>query len=89
MTVKGQELLPGVVARAMQDDEYRQGLLLDPRPALRDAGLEVSDEVEVVFHQNSPDRVHFVLPSRPVPDAKLAPGELDAQALSEYQAACV
>jgi hypothetical protein len=86
-TVKGNELLHGVLARAMQDDEYRRALLQDPRPALRDAGLELSGEVEIVFHQNAPDRVHFVLPSRPGSDQMLEPGEIGAAALSEYQAA--
>jgi len=86
-TTKGQELLKGMLSRAMEDDEYRQGLLHDPRPSLREAGLEIGDEVEVVFHQNAPDRVHFLLPSRPTPDPSLEPGELGAAALSEYNAA--
>jgi hypothetical protein len=86
-TIKGNELLQGVLARAMQDDEYRRTLVQDPRPALRDAGLELNDDVEIVFHQNAPDRVHFVLPSRPGSDQMLEPGELGAAALSEYQAA--
>jgi hypothetical protein len=86
-TAKGQQLLQGVLARAMEDDEYRQGLLHDPGPSLREAGLDIGDHVEVVFHQNAPDRVHFVLPSRPMPEASLEPGELGAAALSEYNAA--
>ena len=86
-TIKGQELMQGVLARAMEDDDYRQRLLHDPQPALRDAGLELSDDVEVVFHQNAPDRVHFVLPSRPRSDRDLEPSELGAAALSEYNAA--
>jgi hypothetical protein len=87
VTTKGQQVLEGVLARAMEDDEYREGLLHDPCPALREAGLEIGDDVEVVFHQNAPDRVHFVLPSRLVPNASLRPGELGAAALSEYNAA--
>jgi hypothetical protein len=87
-TSRGEELLQGVLARAMEDDEYREGLLHDPCPALREAGLEIGDDVEVVFHQNAPERVHFVLPSRPMPDPSLEPEELGAAALSEYNAAC-
>jgi hypothetical protein len=85
--IKGNELLQGVLARAMADDDYRRQLLDDPRPALRQAGLEIGDQVEVVFHQNAPDRVHFVLPSRPVGGNGLESGEVGAAALSEYNAA--
>ena len=45
------------------------------------------DDVEVVFHQNAPDRVRFVLPSRPRSDRDLEPSEFGAAALSEYNAA--
>jgi hypothetical protein len=88
-TIRGNELLQGVLAQAMADDQYRQELLEDPRSALRGAGLDLADEVEVVFHQNAPDRVHFVLPSRPTPDQHMQPSEIGAAALSEYNAAFV
>ena len=42
-----------------------------------------------MFHQNAPDRVHFVLPSRPRSDRDLEPSELGAAALSEYNAGFV
>jgi Nitrile hydratase, alpha chain len=61
-TVKGHELLGRVVARARTDDHYRQRLLADPKLVLREEGLEVADDVEVVVHENQPDRVHLVLP---------------------------
>jgi hypothetical protein len=84
---KGTELLQGVLARAMADDDYRRQLLDDPRPALREAGLDIPDQVEVVFHQNAADRIHFVLPSRPLSEQSMEPSEIGAAALSEYNAA--
>ena len=85
--IKGNDLLQDVLARAMEDDDYRHQLLDDPKRALRDAGLDVGDHVEVVFHQNAPDRVHFVLPTRPLAEQSIQPAELGAAALSEYNAA--
>ncbi len=60
---RGYEIVQDVVAQALADDEFRQQLLDDPKAVLRDAGLIVSDEVEIVIHQNTLDRVHFVLPA--------------------------
>jgi hypothetical protein len=88
-TIRGNELLQGVLAHAMADEQYRQELLENPAPALREAGLDIPDHVEIVFHQNAADRVHFVLPSRPIPEDSVEPGEVGAAALSEYNAAFV
>ncbi len=65
---KGIEILDGVAARALDDEEYRERLIDDPVKVLRDAGMTVPDDLEVVVHQNSSDRLHLVLPTKVGPD---------------------
>ena len=81
--------MQGVLARAMEDDDYRQRLLHDPQPALRDAGLELSDDVEVVFHQTA--RQGALSYCRPAlgPTETWSRAKLGAAALSEYNAGFV
>jgi hypothetical protein len=81
--VRGFQLLQTALARAVEDDDYRQRLISDPKPVLREAGLEVSDEIEVVVHENEPSRMHLVLPSRPRPWDEFELHEVDAAHLLE------
>lgn len=79
--IKGHEILQRVVAQALADEDYRQRLIDDPKSALREAGLVVADELELVIHENSPDRLHLVLPSRLQDQQQLDIDELDVTLL--------
>jgi hypothetical protein len=81
--VRGVQLLQDVLARAVEDEEYREQLLSDPRGVLGDAGLEVPEDIEIVVHQNSDDRVHVVLPSRPQSWDELDPDVVDIALIME------
>ena len=64
------------VARAWSDNAYRERLLSDPKAALAEVGAEPPPGIEVSVVENTPDRVHLVLPVQPaegeVGDAQLA-----------------
>jgi hypothetical protein len=56
-----------VIARAMQDPEYKQRLMDDPRGVLAEAlGVPIPDFVDVTVHEDSLTDVHLVIPSPPV-----------------------
>lgn len=74
---RGVQIIQSVVAQALADEEFRLKLLDDPRGVLRDAGLTVSEETEVVIHENTDDTVHFVLPSPPAAAQELDIDEVD------------
>jgi hypothetical protein len=79
--VKGVKLLQRVAADALEDDNYRQRLIDNPKSVLGEAGLSVPDDTEVVVHQNGPNQVHLVLPSRHAPAQALHPEETNVHNL--------
>jgi Nitrile hydratase, alpha chain len=74
---KGQDILQKVATQALADADYRKRLIDDPRSVLREAGLVVPDELEVVIHQNREDVLHLVLPSPLEAAEQLAVDELN------------
>jgi hypothetical protein len=53
-----------VIARAMQDPDYKQRLMDDPRGVLAEALMvSIPDFVEVTVHEDSLTDVHLVLPA--------------------------
>lgn len=64
------------VARAWSDNAYREQLLSDPKAALAEVGAEPPPGIELSVVENTPDRMHLILPVRPaegeVGDAQLA-----------------
>lgn len=81
--IRGVQLLQSVLARAVEDDELRRRLHEDPKTVLREAGLQIADDVEVVVHENASNRVNLVLPSRPQRWEELDVEEVDAVLLLE------
>ena len=81
---RGYEILQGVVAQATVDDDFRRQLLEDPTGVLRDAGLTISDEVEIEIHENTDNRVHFVLPAGPADVEDLDIDEVDIIAIAYH-----
>lgn len=81
--VEGFRRVQKVIAEAVDDDDYRRRLLSDPKEVLREAGLTVSDEVQVTVHENTADRLHLVLPSAPTWD-EIDPDETDLTLICEW-----
>jgi hypothetical protein len=61
----GLQILQELAARAQDDPSLRERLQTDPHAVLREAGLEVPDDVSISVHQNTEEEVHLVLPREP------------------------
>jgi hypothetical protein len=60
------EIYGKAVRRAQEDDTFRSRLLQDPHGAIQEvAGAPIPEGIEVVVHENTTSRLHFVLPPRP------------------------
>jgi hypothetical protein len=81
-TVKGLEHLRRIAARALDDDDYCQQLLDDPASVLKQEGITVPNEVNVVVHQNTKQKVHLVLPTGIKDAQELDSNETDISVLS-------
>ena len=70
--------LAEVHARAWHDADFRARLQSDPRGALKDAGLQVPDHLNIKVVEDSDDTAHFVIPAKPkgVSDDDLASGKV-------------
>jgi hypothetical protein len=80
--VKGLTALDRIAARALAEPEFREQLLRDPKRVLRDAGLRIPDDVDVVVHENTPKAVHVVLPAELVPEESLENQEVDLRLIA-------
>lgn len=80
--IKGLEHLRRVAAKALDDDDYRQQLLDDPARVLKQEGITVPDQVNVVVHQNTAQDVHLVLPTGIQDAHELHADETDVSVLS-------
>ncbi len=59
-----------ITRRAIEDPDFRERLVDDPRSTIAEAtGQDIPDEVEVVVVENGPQTFHIVLPS---PDLDLS-----------------
>ena len=54
-----------VVARAWNDDEFKQRLLNEPEAVMKEAGLDIPEGVSVSIVEQQPDELRVVLPARP------------------------
>jgi hypothetical protein len=73
-----------VAARALEDDSYRDRLIADPASVLREEGLTVPENVEIEVHQNTPTKVHLVLPPGPPAEGELDLGETNVLRLMAH-----
>jgi Nitrile hydratase, alpha chain len=74
--IQGFQILDQIAANALDDESYRRTLIADPKAVLREEGLTVADELEVVVVENTADRVYLVLPSQPPQSLKLDVSEV-------------
>ena len=54
-----------VVARAWNDDEFKQRLLGEPEAVMKEAGLDVPEGVSISVVEQQPDELRLLLPVRP------------------------
>lgn len=58
-----EELEQTLVARAIDDDQFRALLLENPRDAVRqELGIDVPSQIKITVHQERVDDFHLVLP---------------------------
>jgi hypothetical protein len=64
-----------VVTRAWKDKKFKEKLLKDPKAALKEMGVEVSGEVQIV--EQKPRAEIFVLPQPPAEMQELSDQDLE------------
>jgi hypothetical protein len=62
---QNQQKIGRVIARAWTDEGFKDRLIADPITSLRAEGIEVPEGVHVSVVENTPSRVHLVLPPKP------------------------
>jgi len=56
-----------IIAKAWADDGFKQRLLCDPAPVLKENGIEAHEGVEFKVLESTSNLIHLVLPARPDP----------------------
>jgi hypothetical protein len=54
-----------VVTKAWSDPEYKARLMSDPKAVLAEAGVDVTEGVEIEVHEDTDTTMHLVLPVSP------------------------
>lgn len=67
------EIMQRLAARALDEQDFRDRLIRDPKQELAANGLELPDKIEVEVVENTSRKLHIVLPSRREPDGDLDP----------------
>ncbi|WP_456426420.1 NHLP leader peptide family RiPP precursor [Rhodocaloribacter sp.] len=81
-----QKLNRQVTQKAMEDANFRQRLLEDPKGTLEtEYGISIPNEADIKVFQETPQSHYFVLPPRPIQDGdELTEDELEAVAGGWY-----
>jgi hypothetical protein len=75
------DLQARVIAKAWEDDEFKQTLLDDPRSAIaEELGVELPDDLEIQVVEETPNKICLVLPIRPgaLAESELMDEDLEA-----------
>ena len=72
-----QEIHYKIVARAWQDESFKQELLRNPKAALAKEGINIPEGVEVTVFEETPTSLALVLPMNSHPQ-ELAESELES-----------
>ena len=59
------DIIARITSKAWTDEKFKARLLNEPETVLREFGIEVPDDIEIVMHEDSPKREHAVLLSPP------------------------
>lgn len=63
---QGDPQMQELIARAREDEAFKQRLLDSPQATLEEAlGIEVPEGVEIHVHEQTPTQVHLMLPANP------------------------
>ena len=65
------EIVDQVIAKSLEDDQFKNRFIDDPKGVLREAGMEVRDELSIKVLQASPTEAYVILPSPMVPSNEL------------------
>jgi hypothetical protein len=77
MEAENRQRMAALVARAWRDQAFAALLVEDPREAIRQVGLpEPREDIDVVFHVDTPNRRNYVIPLNPQP-ATLSESDLE------------
>jgi hypothetical protein len=64
-----------VIRHALDDGNYKQRLLGDPKAAVAELGIKVPDSLTIKVFENSPSKYHIILPVNPE-DTELSDADL-------------
>jgi hypothetical protein len=82
-TLTRNELEAKIIARAWQDEAFKQELLSNPKAVFsQEIGHSIPDEVEIRVIEENPTTLYMVLPMKPVAaaDSELSEEQLEAVA---------
>ena len=57
-----------LIAKAWSDDTFKSELIKNPRSLMSDMGINVPEGVDIQIVEDTPQKVHLVIPSRPSKD---------------------
>ena len=75
-----QEIEEKIVARAWQDESFKQELLSNPRTAFEKEGIPLPESFNVKVVEETVDTIYFVLPLQPSETEELSEAELESVA---------
>ena len=75
-----QELEEKIVARAWQDESFKQELLSNSRAAFEKEGISLPENFNVRVLEETPDTIYVVLPLQPSEAEELSDAELESVA---------
>ena len=65
MIMSANEMQSTLISKAMQDADFRQQFLDDPKGTIsQEFGIDVPESIQVQVHQSDLETVHFALPPR-------------------------
>lgn len=65
-----------MIKKAWKDEDFYKLLMENPKSAIeQEMGIKFAEGVEVVVHESTPEKMHFVLPAKP----KVMPEEADVE----------
>ncbi len=67
--------LQDVLMKAWNDSDFRSRLKSDPRGTLSGEGLDLPGGVDYEVHENTPGKIHLVLPNQPAAEPVEPGGE--------------
>ena len=60
------KIVASLVAKAWQDDNFKQELISNPKAVIqRETGEEISNDIQVNIVEETPNQIYFVIPSKP------------------------